>query len=165
MAKKYVVWFFIYSFMGWAYETVYRSVSNQTYINVGFLYGPYCPIYGFVSLSCIILLYKKIRNIPTIFLAGMGIVTAFEYVTSFILELLFNRRWWNYDNMPFNIRGRVCLPAALLFGATAVLLLRILHPRVERFTKKLTDYQISTLCYSFLTVFIADIVITVITLL
>ena len=37
-----------------------------------------------------------------------------EYLTSYLMENIFNARWWDYSNKPFNINGRICLSNALL---------------------------------------------------
>ena len=50
-----IVLFAIYSFMGWIIEAVYRSISQRQFINAGFLYGPFIPIYGFGAAFIIIL--------------------------------------------------------------------------------------------------------------
>ena len=41
---------------------------------------------------------------------GLSIILcgALEYFTSYILEKLFNARWWDYSNERFNIKGRIC---------------------------------------------------------
>ena len=50
----YVLMFFIYSALGWAVESTYRTLGEYfssgrkefKIINTGFLNGPICPIYG-----------------------------------------------------------------------------------------------------------------------
>ena len=41
-----LAFFFIYSFLGWVLESVVKTVSQKKLVNSGFLYGPFCPIYG-----------------------------------------------------------------------------------------------------------------------
>ena len=41
-----VLYFFIYSFFGWIYETALVSIREKQWSNRGFLMGPVCPIYG-----------------------------------------------------------------------------------------------------------------------
>lgn len=40
------LWFLLYAFIGWVYESVLVSVSERRWVNRGFLNGPLCPIYG-----------------------------------------------------------------------------------------------------------------------
>ena len=43
----YLLWFFIlYSFIGWVLGTAAAAVREKKFVDVGFLYGPYCPAYG-----------------------------------------------------------------------------------------------------------------------
>ena len=43
---RYIVWFFLYSFIGWLWETILFTVREKRFVNRGFLFGPMCPIYG-----------------------------------------------------------------------------------------------------------------------
>ena len=40
-------WFFIYSFLGWVWESCYVSAKAKKIINRGFINGPLCTIYRF----------------------------------------------------------------------------------------------------------------------
>ncbi len=53
----YVALFAIYSFMGWIIEVIYRSITQRKFVNAGFLYGPFIPIYGIGAAFIIILQY------------------------------------------------------------------------------------------------------------
>ena len=44
--ELYFLWFLLYSFIGWVYESMLYTVRQRKFINRGFLNGPYCPIYG-----------------------------------------------------------------------------------------------------------------------
>lgn len=56
--KKYVIYFLLYSMIGWIYEVFLEVVVYKWgFSNRGFLTGPYCVIYGFASLIFIITLY------------------------------------------------------------------------------------------------------------
>ena len=46
-----ILYFFLYSFFGWLCECIYCSIPAHTFINRGFLAGPYCPIYGCGALA------------------------------------------------------------------------------------------------------------------
>jgi uncharacterized membrane protein len=127
-----MTWFVIYSFIGWIYETMYCSLVVGHYVNRGFLYGPLIPIYGLCIVSAIILLYDKRINKIALFALCAFIASAFEYITSLWMEVVFNKRWWDYSNEMFNINGRVCLGAALVFGFFGVIILRYLHPALVR---------------------------------
>ena len=46
MISYLIIYFAVYSVLGWIYETVLCSIREQRAVNRGFLNGPYCPIYG-----------------------------------------------------------------------------------------------------------------------
>lgn len=50
------LWFLLYAFIGWVYESVLVSVSERRWVNRGFLNGPLCPIYGCGAVLAIVLL-------------------------------------------------------------------------------------------------------------
>ena len=43
---QYFLCFAVFSFIGWAYETVYYSIQQRKFVNSGFLSTCFCPIYG-----------------------------------------------------------------------------------------------------------------------
>lgn len=53
--RGYIVEFLIYSVIGWIYEVLLEYfVFHHGFVNRGFLFGPYCPIYGFGALIFLI---------------------------------------------------------------------------------------------------------------
>lgn len=125
------LYFFIYSVIGWCTEMVYCRLGQGKWVDRGFLYGPYCPIYGFGGLIVLIFLEPFANNKIIVFLLAMILTTLLEYVTSFIMEKLFDAKWWDYSEMPFNINGRVCLLNSVLFGLLGLIITYIIHPHVE----------------------------------
>lgn len=143
-----MIWLFIYSLFGWCYETIVCSIQAGELVKRGFLFGPYLPIYGFGALLIILCLHKRM-NKANLFLLSMLVTTALEYATSWVLEILFNRRWWDYSNYTIQLNGRICLLASLLFGTLGVLLVRFIHPRLK-YRTDLIPKKIRAICASFL---------------
>lgn len=133
------IWFIIYSIIGWILETTFCSTAKGRFVNRGFLNGPLCPVYGFGALICVLLLYGRADNAIVFFFAGMLFNTVIEYFTAVMLEKLFKAKWWDYSQRRFNIKGRVCLRNALMFGALSVVLIKYIHPFVSRMTGGLTN--------------------------
>ena len=44
----FVVAFIVYCFIGWCYEVIWEAAIGHGFVNRGFLFGPYLPIYGLV---------------------------------------------------------------------------------------------------------------------
>ena len=117
----YIWCFFTCSFVGWVYESVWKSIGRGCFVNSRFLHGFYVPIYGFGGLLLIFALRKLMADDcrmrigfvnfkpVVVFLAIMFLVSALEYLVSVLMELAFNERWWDYSYDKYNINGRVSL--------------------------------------------------------
>ena len=134
-----IVLFAIYSFMGWIIEAVYRSISQRQFVNPGFIYGPFIPIYGF-GAAFIISLEFLIHHWPLpIKLIVYGIVlTLTEYFTGFTFEKIFKLKLWDYSDSRFNIHGRVSLLFSLCWTALALIFITFIHPAVLRYVQSLS---------------------------
>ena len=44
--SQWVLFFFLYSFLGWIWESCYVSVRKHRWVNRGFMHGPMLPLYG-----------------------------------------------------------------------------------------------------------------------
>lgn len=133
-----IVFFAIYSFMGWIIEVVYRSITQRQLINAGFLYGPFVPLYGF-GAGFIIFLESFIHPwpLPVKFIAYGIILTIIEYFTDFILEKMFKLKLWDYADNKFNLHGRVCLLFSILWAVMATVFITFIHPAVSRYVQLL----------------------------
>ncbi|HIY04068.1 MAG TPA: hypothetical protein H9733_03790 [Candidatus Anaerotignum merdipullorum] len=129
--------FVMYSFFGWALESVFVSATTKEWVNRGFINGPFCPIYGAGALLLTILLSPLQEHILLLFFGGCVIATLVEYVVAVILEKLFHASWWDYSNKKWNIKGRVCLLRSVQWGALTVVVIRWIHPFVERWIDRI----------------------------
>lgn len=166
-----VLYFFLYSFLGWAQETVQCSIREKRFVNRGFLNGPLCPIYGCGALlifTCLLPIKRGIASpwlsVPLVFLCGAVIASALEYVTSWAMEKLFHARWWDYSDHRFNVGGRICLSISAAWGALATGFVYLIQPQFERLVGRLYGLYASLpliLAVILLTVFLADTVLSV----
>ena len=131
-------WFIIYSFFGWVWETCYVSVKSGKYVNRGFINGPFCTIYGCGAVSVYAILRPVSGNLLWLYVGGVVVATALEYVTAVLMESIFHTSWWDYSDNKFNFQGRICLGCSLGWGLFTVGLFRVLHPVVEEFTELYT---------------------------
>jgi Predicted membrane protein len=120
-------------------ETTFASINAGKFINRGFLTGSFCPIYGLgailiIKVSSDINIYIEHYYTQVIInvLFSIILVTVLEYITGFILERLFNCKWWDYSDNYANIKGYVCLKYSLLWGVLAFLLVQIVHPLISK---------------------------------
>ena len=121
IASQIVVCFAFFGLLGWLFKSTYCSLVEKRWCNRGFLFGPVCPIYGAGAVAAILVFGgpdAAAARLPwwMVFLACAAGASCIEWVTSVVLEQLFGTVWWDYSDMPLNLRGRVCVPAAALFG-------------------------------------------------
>lgn len=155
----YILYFFFYSAVGWLGESIYCSIGEKKIINRGFLVGPMCPIYGTGTLVMAVLLYNPFRDKPLlVFLFGMILCDIVEYVTSFLMEKLFNARWWDYTHELLNIKGRICLKHTLYWGVGSLLFVRFVHPRIINLFNRIPDNYIVPVVCAILVVFVIDVI-------
>ena len=95
MADTFIVVFFIYSVLGYFCEVVYCSVGQKRFVNRGFLYGPYLPIYGFGSLIVTVLLDPLSKWPVAVFILAFILTSCLEYFTSWLLEKFFSVKLWD----------------------------------------------------------------------
>lgn len=72
------------------------------------------------------------------FVIATGAFTIFEYIVSFLLEILFDIKLWDYSNDFLNIQGRVSILYSIVWGVIGVLLLEKLHPWIQDKVQTLT---------------------------
>lgn len=128
---EFAFYFLAYAFLGWCTEVAFAAMKAGRFVNRGFLNGPYCPIYGFGASLVILALTPLQHNLPALFFGSMLITTLLEYLTGAVLEWLFHTRWWDYNDMPFNIHGHVCLLFSVLWGLACTFVMRIIHPLIS----------------------------------
>lgn len=157
----YILYFFIYSFLGWICESIYCSCLQKKLVNRGFLNGPICPVYGVGALIVITGLWSYRDNIVAVFVLGFILTSVLEYITATVLEKLFHAKWWDYSNYKFNIHGKVCLLNSTMFGFLSLFVIEVLHPTVIDVLSRIN----STVLYVFLvlavTITAADLITTV----
>lgn len=150
--------------MGWIGEVVYCSIPEKHFINRGFLHGPLCPVYGFGGLFVVFLLMPFKDTWVALFFASMFVTSVLEYFTSWIMEILFHNRWWDYSQYKFNIKGRVCLLNSVLFGIAGTLALHFVHPPISDFICRIKSPFVEIIAGVVFICFITDLILTVRTL-
>lgn len=161
-----VLWIFsIYAFIGWCVEVAFAAVSDGVFVNRGFLNGPYCPIYG-IGVLIVVAVLTPLKGNPLILFAGSVLLTTIlEYMTGFVLEKVFKNKWWDYSEMPFNIRGYVCLKFSIMWGLGCMFIMNQIHPYIYRFIQWIPKKAGTILLVMLVAAFVGDAIVTVNTIL
>lgn len=128
----FILYFFVYGFLGWCTEVAFAAWKEKRFVNRGFLNGPICPIYG-IGVGVVVQFLASYKdNLLILYLTSIVLVTALEWVTGFILEKIFHNKWWDYSDMPLNLNGYVCLLFSLIWGVACVVIVDFVHPVIHK---------------------------------
>lgn len=161
----YIVLFAFYSFLGWVIEVIYRSITQRRFVNAGFLFGPFIPIYGLGAAAAIILEYilSGWHLIPRFIILGV-VLTALEYLVGFFAEKIFKLTLWDYSENKLNLHGRVCLPFSILWTVLAFIFVMFIHPEALGRVSLVDDAHLKTAALLFLIYFTVDYSFSVVSL-
>lgn len=162
---NYVLMFFIFSAIGWTIETIYCSLGNKKFINRGFLYGPVCPIYGAGAL--LFEVFVTPLSVPfekrwwLVILAGVILADTLEYLTSYIMEKLFNARWWDYSENFLNLNGRICFKHSCYWALFSIIFVYAVSPVYHYFVSFIPQNVRNIAVCLILVIFFVDLIFTV----
>lgn len=160
VVSKYILYFFIYAFLGWVLEVICKLFEKKKFVNRGFLIGPICPIYGYGVLGIVLLIGNNTNDILSVFLKAIFICSILEYVTSYLMEKLFKARWWDYSKRKFNINGRICLETMLPFGLLGCFIVYFLHTLVKRFVSLFNPALVIVISIILFVIYIIDSIVS-----
>ncbi|MCF0246596.1 MAG: putative ABC transporter permease [Ileibacterium sp.] len=153
--------FMVFSIGGWIVQGLYVGIGNhQLFKNTGFMYGPWVPIYGFGALLVKYVIEPFGSGFLYVFAASFLLCSVLEYFTSWAMEKLFHRLWWDYSKRPFNIHGRVCLLNSTLYGIGGVVIGWI-DPWVLDVMKSMSLMSVGIAEVLFAMLFVSDLALTV----
>ena len=126
--------FFIASFLGAITETLFMLLTRGELQNrSGLIYGQFSLVWGLGAVLFTVCFHRLTgRRDLVIFLAGTVLGGAYEYLCSWVQEVLFGACFWDYSHIPLNINGRVSLLYSMFWGVAAVLWVKDLYPRMCR---------------------------------
>lgn len=159
----YINIFLVYSIIGFIIETTLKTFFFK-HMNNGILYGPWIPVYGLGSVLIIIIMrlvfnrFKVPRwlKIVLVFLISTIVLSLIELLGGILIEKIFNKVFWDYSDLKFNIGHYIALEISLIWGVMSLVVIYIIKPLVDKIIKKIP----SVITYLVLVIFIIDAVIT-----
>lgn len=162
---NYILMFFVFSAIGWIIESIYCSLGNKKLINRGFLYGPVCPIYGTGALVFEILVTPLSQPAEKrwwlVAIVGMILADIVEYLTSYIMEKLFNARWWDYSENFLNLHGRICFKHTCYWGLFSLIYVYAVSPLYKHAIDFVPQNIRNAAVGVIIVIFIVDLIFTV----
>jgi len=130
--NQWLTFFYIYCFFGWIFESTYVSIRQKRFVNRGFLQIPMLPIYGSGAVMMLWVSIPFRESLILTWFSGVVGATALEYVTGYVMELLFKVRYWDYSDQKFNLHGYICLSSSVAWGFLTILMTHVIHKPFER---------------------------------
>ena len=156
---KLLLYFFLYSIIGWILESVYKSILEKRVINSGFLHGPYCPIYGFGALILYYCFYDAkptIKNIPSIFIIASLLLGSFELLCGLGFKYILGIEMWNYSGKFLNILNYTTVPILIGWGILGTIYVFFLHPLIQKFVSLFPKKIMNKLAIIIICIFLCD---------
>lgn len=155
------LYFIFYSFCGWVMETCYCSICERRLVPRGFLYGPICPIYGTGVLLMILFFTPLKSHMALFYVTAVVVMSAWEYFVAWLLETTTHVKYWDYSQFRFNLKGRICLWVALMWGVLSYVVIFWIHPPVEGLFETLQPWLKYALGGVLLAVLVVDATLTI----
>ncbi len=158
--QDFIYLFFIYAFLGWVLEVIYHVITDGDFVNRGFLIGPYCPIYGFGMIFILSILQPYLNKPFLLFVLSIALTSTLEFVGGYVLEAFFKKKWWDYSDVPFNIKGYICLKFSIFWGIGALISVKFIHPLIYRIYSYMPEPLVGVLIFIFSVMMLVDISMT-----
>ena len=160
--RNYAEYFLIYCFFGWVYESIWCCLIYHRlgFVNRGFLFGPWLPIYGF-GFFIILGIFKllKVKKPVWVFVVGTLVAVTAELIASYIIEAVVGYPLWDYTGYFMNFDGRIALEPGLMFGLLIWLAICIFQPAIIKLQEKFKTSKTHNICFSLIIIlFLIDLV-------
>lgn len=160
----YINLFFVYSILGHLLENTVVKMYAPNYES-GIMFGYWTPVYG-LGVIVIVLIYNflhkkvdnKILRAVLLFVLSAVILSLLELLGGILIEHLFHRVFWNYEDFKYNFGKYISLETACIWGGFSLLLIFILKPLLDKIIKKIPKW----LSYILIGLFIIDFFATLI---
>lgn len=155
---QWLIFFYIYCFVGWCIESTIVSVEQKKFVNRGFLRSPMLPIYGFGALAILFSTLPVRHNPVLVYIFGMISTTALEYFTGWLMETTLKMKYWDYSNEKLNYKGRICVKSSLFWGFLSLFLMYALHDFIEKIVLSMSRLTMGTILIIVSFIFVSDLV-------
>lgn len=126
-----VFWLFLIAGVGGdLIEVVFWLVTRGELISrSSLIYGPFSLVWGLGAVLLTLAFHRMDDQGPgRIIMVGAVLGGAYEYVCSWVQEVLFGACFWDYRHLPFNLNGRVNLIFCIFWGLAALAWVRLIFP-------------------------------------
>lgn len=168
-ARDIFILFLTVAFIGWIYEVILGFIHYGVYLNRGYLWGPWLPIYGIGSVIIYglfgSLVEKKLYvgkinvKILIIIICVALFATVIELTATYIMQ--FNgipyNKLWDYHSYSLNFEGRIALEPSIKFGLIGAVVFYAVVPFYKKFIHMKNQRVCNIISCVLLSLFILDL--------
>ena len=158
---QWLAFFYFYCFFGWIFESSYVSIKTGHFVNRGFLRIPMLPLYGSGAVMMLWVSLPFRDSLVLTYISGVFGATLLEYVTGYVMELLFKVRYWDYSHHRFNLHGYICLSSSIAWGFLTILMTEVIDRPVAQVVTSLSPMACTAAVLTVSCVFLYDMVYSV----
>lgn len=160
--------FLLFSFAGWIYEVILGFIHYGVFLNRGYNFGPWLPIYGFGGLILYAIFGRLINKPVYIGKVNIRIFTIVIYIAVFatIIELAstyimeFNgldfKKLWDYSKYAFNFESRIAPEPSIKFGLLGALVFYLVMPLYNKFINMKNQKLCNIISCTIIVLFLID---------
>ncbi|MBS6517042.1 MAG: hypothetical protein KH353_02455 [Clostridium sp.] len=153
---QWLAFFYLYSFLGWIFESSYVSLLKRRFVNRGFLRIPLLPLYGSGALMMLAVSRPFQESLILTWFSGFVGATILEYIVGWAMEQLFKIRYWDYSSQKFNFQGYICLSSSIAWGFLTIFMTHVIHRPIARFVCSMPAFWELLFVSAATAVFLAD---------
>lgn len=125
-----LLWYFIlYSFLGFLVEVAFaRVVRAEKQDRKCFYFLPLCPVYGLGALLILAPAHWLYPYPVLVAVWSAMAATGTEYIMSLFYEKVLGVSFWDYTQLPGNLRGRICPLFSAFWSLLGLLSVYLIQP-------------------------------------
>ena len=160
---KFFLILIISGVLGCFIEMIYcRIVAGYFMSRSSLLYGEISLVWGLcIALFSSFLHMNRNKSSLFLFVYGMIIGTAFEYLAASCIEFVYNVSFWDYSQFPLNIHGRVCLLFSFYWGVMGLLYIKFVYPTLNNLIDKIPEKPGKIVTVSLTALLLIDTIISI----
>ena len=130
---SYIVYFLLFSMIGWLLDSCYSSLEKKEFVNSGYFHElPICPMYGFGGVA-LILAMEYLEGYPMLvaIIISALMLTMIEYVGGIFCITIMKERLWDYRSHKWNIHGHIDALHALYWLLLTIVFYHYFYPTIR----------------------------------
>lgn len=158
-----VLWlFFIYSFIGWSYETIAAAFKQKRFVNKGLINLPFCILYGCAAIF-ITVFGRELQGI-WLYIGSVIMITVFKWMAGRLIERFYHEKWWDYSEKRWNIEGYAYPLDSALLGLVAAVMIKWVNPLLLKVFDIFPDIVVNVIIWGLFILLLLDSLATLIAL-